>query len=118
MTPDQARDLDRRLLAAEAEQAAAGWVYLTVHGCVIGSDADLERYHQLLEAFDEAAAGRESRHCSSPAGLTFGIRGQARGQATRVEDALARMAILRAGLDVLNPCGLFGPHGDIHDGAR
>jgi hypothetical protein len=118
MTSDQARELDRRLLVAEAEQAAAGWVYLTVHGCVIGSDADLERYHQLLEAFDAAAAGRESRHYSSSSGLTFGIRGQARGQATRVEDALRRIAILHARLDMLNPCGMFGPHWDIRDGAR
>ena len=84
MTPDQARELARglvrRLLVAEAEQAAAGWAYLTVDGCVIESEADLERYQQLLEAFDQAAAGRQSRYYSSSSGLTFAIRGEACGQ--------------------------------------
>lgn len=122
MTPDQARELarelDRRLLVAEAEQAAAGWAYLTVDGCVIESEADLERYQQLLEAFDTAAAGRESRYYSSSSCLTFAIRGEACGETARADDALRRMAILHARLDVLNPCGMFGPQWDIRDGAR
>jgi hypothetical protein len=118
MTPDQARELDRRLLVAEAEQAAAGWAYLTVDGCVIESEADLERYQQLLETFDKAAAGWESRYYSSSSCLTFGIRGKACGETTRADDALRRMAILHARLDVLNPCGMFGPQWDIRDGAR
>ncbi len=73
MTPDQARELDRHLLVAEAKagQAAAGWAYLTVDGCVIESEADLERCQQLLEAFDKAAAGRESGYYSSSSCLAL-----------------------------------------------
>ena len=113
MTPDQARQRARRLeqdlLVAEAEQAALGWMYLTVEGIDIGSEDDLERYLRALDAFDKAAAGRENRYYSSSSCLTFGIRGEAAGQSTRGEDASERIAVLHARLDALNPSGLFGP---------
>ena len=87
MIPDQARRLARRLeqdlLVAEAEQAALGWMYLTVEGIDIESGADLERYLRALDAFGEAAAGRENRYYSSSSCLTFGIRGKAAGQTAR-----------------------------------
>ncbi len=77
----------------------------------------------MLEAFDKVAAGRESRYSSTSSCLTFGIRtfgirGEACGETARADDALRRMAILHARLDVLNPCGMFGPQWDIRDGAR
>ena len=107
MTPDQARRRARRLeqdlLVAEAEQAALGWMYLTVEG---------------LDAFGEVAAGRQCRYCRTSSCLTFGIRGEAAGQTTRVEDASERIAVLHARLDALNPQGLFGARWDIRDGAR
>ena len=60
MTPDQARQRARRLeqdlLVAEAEQAALGWMYLTVEGIDIDSEPDLERYLRALDAFGEVAA--------------------------------------------------------------
>ena len=63
MTPDQARQRARRLeqdlLVAEAEQAALGWMYLTVEGIDIKSEPDLERYLRAVDAFGEVAAGRE-----------------------------------------------------------
>jgi hypothetical protein len=122
MTPDQARQrarqLEQDLLVAEAEQAALGWMYLTVEGIVIESEPDLERYLCALDAFGEVAAGRQCRYCSTSCCLTFGIRGEAAGQATRGEDASARIAVLHARLDALNPQGLFGPRWDIRDGAR
>ena len=52
-------------------------------GCVSESEGDLERYQQLLEAFDKAAAGRESRYYSSSSCLTFGIHGKACGNQAR-----------------------------------
>ncbi len=62
MTPDQARQRARRLeqdlLVAEAEQAALGWMYLTVDGIDIDSEPDLERYLRALDAFGEVAARR------------------------------------------------------------
>ena len=121
MTPDQARQrarLEQDLLVAEAEQAALGWMYLTVEGIVIESEPDLERYLRALDAFDKAAAGRESRYYSSSSCLTFGIRGEAAGKTTRADDALRRIAVLHARLDALNPQGLFGARWDIRDGAR
>ena len=122
MTPDQARQrarrMERDLLVAEAEQAALGWTYLTVEGSDIESEPDLERYLQALVAFGEVAAGRECRYCSTSSRLTFGIRGEAAGQRTRGEDASARIAVLHARLDALNPSGLFGAQWDIRDGAR
>ena len=122
MTPDQARQRARRreqdLLVAEAEQAALGWTYLTVEGIDIESEPGLERYLRALDAFDKAAAGRESRYYSSSSCLTFGIRGKAAGQTTRADDALRRIAVLHARLDALNPQGLFGARWDIRDGAR
>ena len=69
MTPDQARRLARLLeqdlLVAEAEQAALGWMYLTVEGIDIDSEPDLERYLRAVDAFGEVAAGREGRYCST-----------------------------------------------------
>ena len=122
MTPDQARQRARRLeqdlLVAEAEQAALGWMYLTVEGIDIESEPDLERYLRALDAFGEVAAGRQCRYCSTSSRLTFGIRGEAAGQSTRGEDASARIAVLHARLDALNPQGLFGARWDIRDGAR
>ena len=73
---------------AEAEQAALGWMYLTIEGIDIGSEDDLERYLRALDAFDKAAAGRESRYYSSSSCLTFGIRGKAARQTARADDAL------------------------------
>ena len=68
MTPDQARQRARRLeqdlLVAEAEQAALGWMYLTVEGIDIESEPDLERYLRALDAFGEVAAGRQCRYRS------------------------------------------------------
>ena len=122
MSPDQARQrarlLEQDLLVAEAEQAAFGWAYLTVDGIDIESEPDLERYLRALEVFGEVAAGRQCRCCSTSCCLTFGIRGEAAGQRTRGEDASARIAVLHARLDALNPQGLFGPRWDIRDGAR
>jgi hypothetical protein len=121
MIPDQARQrarLEQDLLVAEAEQAALGWMYLTVEGIVIDSEPDLERYLQALDAFGEVAAGQECRYCSTSSRLTFGIRGEAAGQTTRGEDAGARIAVLHARLDALNSRGLFGARWDIRDGAR
>ena len=69
MTPDQARRLEQDLLVPEAEQAALRWMYLTVEGIDIGSEDDLERYLRTLDAFDKAAAGRESRYYSSSSAL-------------------------------------------------
>ena len=93
MTPDQARQRARRLeqdlLVAEAEQAALGWMYLTVEGIDIESEPDLERYLRALDAFDKAAAGRESRYYSSSSCLTFGIRGKAAGQIPRASRMLS-----------------------------
>ena len=62
-----ARGLDRDLLVAEAEQAAPGWMYLTVEGIDIESEPDLERYLRALDAFSEVAAGRECRYCGTAA---------------------------------------------------
>ncbi len=122
MTPDQARQrarwLEQDLLVAEAEQAALGWMYLTVEGIDIESEDVLERYLRALDAFDKAAAGRESRYYSSSSCLTFGIRGKAAGQTARADDALRRIAVLHARLDALNPQGLSGARWDIRDGAR
>jgi hypothetical protein len=122
MTPDQARRRARRmeqdLLVAEAEQAAFGWMYLTVEGIDIESEPDLERYLRALDAFGEVAAGRQCRYRSTSSCLTFGIRGEAAGQTTRGEDASERIAVLHARLDALNPSGLFGARWDIRDGAR
>ena len=122
MTPDQARQRARRLeqdlLVAEAEQAARGWLYLTVEGIVIESEPGLERYLRALDAFGEVAAGRQSRYRATSCCLTFGIRGEAAGQTTRGEDASERIAVLHARLDALNPQGLFGARWDIRDGAR
>ena len=122
MTSDQARQRARRLeqdlLVAEAEQAALGWMYLTVEGIVVESEPDLERYLRALDAFGAVAAGRECRYCSTSSCLTFGIRGEAAGESTRGEDASARIAVLHARLDALNPLGLFGARWDIRDGAR
>ena len=122
MTPDQARQrahrMEQDLLVAEAEQAALGWMYLTVEGIDIDSEPDLERYLWALDAFGEVAAGRQCRYCGTSCCLTFGIRGEAAGQSTRGEDASARIAVLHARLDTLNPQGLFGPRWDIRDGAR
>jgi hypothetical protein len=42
---------------AEAEQAALGWMYLTVEGIDIESEPDLERYLRALDAFGEVAGG-------------------------------------------------------------
>ena len=122
MTPDQARQRARRLeqdlLVAEAEQAALGWMYLTVDGIVIESEPDLERYLCALDAFGEVAAGRQCRYRATSSRLTFGIRGEAAGESTRGEDASERIAVLHARLDALNPSGLFGAQWDIRDGAR
>ena len=122
MTPDQARRRARRLeqdlLVAEAEQAALGWMYLTVEGIDIESEPDLEHYLRALDAFGEVAAGRQCRYCSTSSRLTFGIQGEAAGQTTRGEDASDRIAVLHARLDALNPQGLFGAQWDIRDGAR
>jgi len=122
MTPDQARQRARRLeqdlLVAEAEQAALGWMYLTVEGIVIESEPGLERYLCALDAFGEVVAGRECRYRATSCCLTFGIRGEAAGESTRGEDASARIAVLHARLDALNPSGLFGAQWDIRDGAR
>ena len=122
MTSDQARQRARRLeqdlLVAEAEQAALGWAYLTVEGIDVDSEPDLERYLRALDAFGEVAAGRQCRYRSTSSCLTFGVRGEAAGQSTRGEDASARIAVLHARLDALNPSGLFGPRWDIRDGAR
>jgi len=84
MTPDQARKrarrLDQDLLVAEAEQAARGWMYLTVEGIDIESEPDLERYMRALDAFGEVAIGREGRYRSTASRLTFGIRGEPAGR--------------------------------------
>ena len=50
---------------AEAEQAALGWMYLTVEGIDIESEPGLERYLRALDAFGEVAAGRQGRYCST-----------------------------------------------------
>jgi hypothetical protein len=122
MTPDQARKralrLEQDLLVAEAEQAALGWMYLTVEGIDIDSEPGLERYLRALDAFGEVAAGREGGYCSTSCCLTFGIRGEAAGQTSRGEDASERIAVLHARLDALNPSGLSGARWDIRDGAR
>ena len=110
--------MEQDLLVAEAEQAALGWMYLTVEGIDVDSEPDLERYLCALEAFGEVAAGRGSRYCSTSCCLTFGIRGEAAGESTRGEDASERIAVLHARLDTLNPQGLFGARWDIRDGAR
>ncbi len=64
MTPDQARKrtrrLDRDLLVAEAEQAAVGWMYLTVEGIDIESEPDLERYLRALELDAFGEVGRRA----------------------------------------------------------
>ena len=85
--------LEQDLLVAEAEQAALGWMYLTVEGIDIESEPGLERYLRALDAFGEVAAGRQGRYCSTSSRLTFGIRGEAAGQATRGEDASDRIAV-------------------------
>ena len=54
--------MEQDLLVAEAEQAALGWMYLTVEGIDVDSEPDLERYLCALEAFGEVAAGRGSRY--------------------------------------------------------
>ena len=121
MTPDQARKRARRLeqdlLVAEAEQAALGWMYLTVEGIDIDSEPDLERYLRALDAFGEVAAGRDADTAVLRPASRSAIRGEAAGQSTRGEDASARIAVLHARLDALNPQGLYGARWDIRDGA-
>ena len=91
---------------AEAEQAALGWMYLTVEGIVIESEPDLERYPCALDAFGEVAAGRECRYRATSCCLTFGIRGEAAGQTARgEEDASARIAVLHARPGRAEPIG-------------
>ena len=114
MTPEEARrhaqGLQDELLAAEAEQLATGWRFVTIDGLTIDCEADLERYEQVLSAFDEAAAGCERRHASTSSRLTLGIRGAGAGQ---------RIAALRARLDALNPPGVWSAcRWEIRDGAR
>ena len=122
MIPGQARRracrLEQDLLVAEAEQAALGWMYLTAEGIDIESEPGLERYLRALDAFGEVAAARQCRYRSTSSRLTFGMRGEAAGQTTRGEDASARIAVLHARLDALNPQGLLGARWDIRDGAR
>jgi hypothetical protein len=114
MTPDQARQharqLQEQLLNTEAAHLAAGWRFVTVDGLAIESETDLDRYEQALSAFDEAAAGHQSRHMSSSSRVTFGIRG---------DDAEQQIAVLRARLEKLNPPGPWGPRRwEIRVGAR
>ena len=67
MTPDQAPSRpagwSRICWWLRREQAALGWMYLTVEGIDIESEPDLERYLRALDAFGEVAAGRQCRYC-------------------------------------------------------
>lgn len=97
-------------LVAEAALVAAGWRFLTVDGLTVDSQADLDRYEQVLAAFDDAAAGRERRHQSTSSCLTVGIRGP---------DAEQRIAWLRERIAELNPASFWGGRQwDLRDAAR
>jgi len=114
MTPEEARRhaqrLQDELLAAEAEQLAAGWRFVTIDGLTIDCEADLERYEQVLSAFDETAAGCERRRAKHliPADPRY---------PRRRRRAAHRGA--RARLDAPNPPGVWSAcRWEIRDGAR